>query len=52
MPTVALNEMTALVTRAFENAGASAAMACSAADHLIAAEAQGLSSHGLSRTPL
>lgn len=52
MPTVSPVELTTLVRRALENAGASPAMARSAAEHLVTAEAQGLSSHGVSRTPL
>jgi len=52
MTQIALNELTALVTRAFENAGANPAMAASAANALVDADAQGLASHGVSRTPL
>lgn len=52
MPVVAMDELTQLVNRALQGAGASPAMAQAAADHLVAAEAQGLASHGVSRTPL
>jgi (2R)-3-sulfolactate dehydrogenase (NADP+) len=52
MTQIALNELTALVTRAFENCGANPAMAESAARALVDADAQGLASHGVSRTPL
>ena len=46
-----LTELQGLAQRALEGAGASAAMAASTAKALIAAEAQGLASHGLSRLP-
>jgi (2R)-3-sulfolactate dehydrogenase (NADP+) len=46
-----LTELQGLAQRALEAAGASAAMAASTARALIAAEAQGLASHGLSRVP-
>jgi (2R)-3-sulfolactate dehydrogenase (NADP+) len=52
MAQIALDELTALVTRAFENCGANPAMAASAARALVDADAQGLASHGVSRTPL
>lgn len=52
MAQIALDELTALITQAFENCGASTAMANSAARFLVDAEAQGLASHGVSRTPL
>ncbi len=45
----ALSALTDLVTRALTQAGASASMAETTARALIRAEAQGLSSHGLSR---
>jgi len=51
MPRVNRDELTALATRALERAGASAAMAGATARALVAAEAQGLASHGLSRLP-
>jgi (2R)-3-sulfolactate dehydrogenase (NADP+) len=52
MTQIALDELTELVTRAFENCGANPAMAASAARALVDADAQGLASHGVSRTPL
>ena len=51
MPRVNCDELTALATRALERAGASAAMAGATARALVAAEAQGLASHGLARLP-
>lgn len=51
MPRVSVNELTSLATRALERAGAGAAMAESTARALVAAEAQGMASHGLSRLP-
>jgi (2R)-3-sulfolactate dehydrogenase (NADP+) len=44
-------EAVRLVTRALRNAGAGEAMATSTAKALVRAEAQGLSSHGLTRVP-
>ncbi len=41
-----------LAARALERAGASAAVSATVARHLLAAEAQGLTSHGLSRIPM
>lgn len=52
MPTLALPELTDLVARALERAGASRLQAEPAAAALTVAEAQGLSSHGLARVPL
>lgn len=49
MPIVTLDHLTALTGRALERAGASPAMAAATAAALVAAEAQGLGSHGLSR---
>ena len=49
MPIVTLEHLAALTGRALERAGASPAMAAAAAAALVAAEAQGLGSHGLSR---
>ena len=49
MPRLAPDQLTTLVTRAFEAAGANAAMANAAARALVYAEARGLASHGLSR---
>ncbi|MDQ6683720.1 MAG: Ldh family oxidoreductase, partial [Pseudomonadota bacterium] len=42
-------DLTGLVTRALRNAGASPAMAASTAAALVAAEAEGMPSHGLTR---
>ena len=44
-------ELRSLAARALENAGASASMAASAAQHLVRAEEQGLPTHGMSRIP-
>lgn len=52
MPRIALDELTALVSRAFERSGARADTARAAARALVEADAQGLASHGVSRTPL
>ena len=46
------SELTALVARALENAGASAAMATAAARALVAAEMAGQGGHGLSRVAM
>jgi len=51
MVTLTLDELTALATRALERAGAPAATAQSTARALVAADAQGLASHGVSRLP-
>lgn len=51
MPKVALAELAALAQRALERAGASAAAAAATAQALVAADAQGLASHGVSRVP-
>jgi len=48
---IALSDLTGLARRALERAGASAAMARATAQALVAAEAQGLASHGVSRVP-
>lgn len=47
-----IEELTSLVTRALKRAGASKAMAEATAQALVAAEAEGLSGHGLSRVAL
>ena len=47
-----IEELTTLVTRALKRAGASKAMAEATARALVAAEAEGLSGHGLSRAAL
>lgn len=45
-------ELRSLATRALERAGAREAMAAAAARHLVRAEEQGLSTHGMSRVPV
>lgn len=52
MPKISLDDVTALVARALKRAGASNAMAETTAAALVAAEAQGLGGHGLSRVAL
>lgn len=47
-----IQDIQTLVSRALQNAGASAMQADSTARALIAAEAQGLASHGVSRVPM
>jgi (2R)-3-sulfolactate dehydrogenase (NADP+) len=49
MPTLSITHLTKLATDALLRAGASAEMAAATAAALVAAEAQGLASHGLSR---
>jgi (2R)-3-sulfolactate dehydrogenase (NADP+) len=51
MPSIRLTELTEVAARALERAGARAAMAEAAAKALVAADAQGLASHGVSRVP-
>ncbi|MDE2121564.1 MAG: Ldh family oxidoreductase [Betaproteobacteria bacterium] len=51
MPVLSLSEAHDLAVRALRGAGAGADMAQSTASALVAAEAQGLASHGLSRVP-
>jgi (2R)-3-sulfolactate dehydrogenase (NADP+) len=51
MPTLSIAQLTSLATDALRRAGASAEMASATAAALVAAEAQGLASHGLSRVP-
>ncbi len=51
MPHFTLAQLTDLSTRALERAGASRAMATATAKALVAAEAQGLASHGMARVP-
>jgi (2R)-3-sulfolactate dehydrogenase (NADP+) len=51
MPTLTLSELHDLASRALERAGASAAMSTVTADALVAADAQGLASHGVARVP-
>ena len=52
MPQLSLEKLTALTTRALKRAGASKAMAHASAQALVAAEAEGLGGHGLSRVAL
>ena len=52
MPNVALDELTDLAVRALKRAGASKPMATATAQALVAAEAEGLPGHGLSRVAL
>src|SRR5687768_14218827 len=49
---LSVEEATALAARALKRAGASKAMAQATAEALVAAEAEGLSGHGLSRVAL
>jgi (2R)-3-sulfolactate dehydrogenase (NADP+) len=51
MPKVQAEELTRLAVRALERAGAGRAMAEATAKALVAADAQGLASHGVSRVP-
>ena len=51
MPQLSLSQLLDLAQRALESAGAGASMAASTARALVAAESQGLASHGLSRVP-
>lgn len=52
MPLHTIDQLQALAQRALENAGASSVQAASTARALVAAEAQGLASHGISRVPM
>lgn len=51
MPTLSITDLTQLAADALRRAGASGEMATATAAALVAAEAQGLASHGLSRIP-
>lgn len=51
MANLSLDQLRALAARALEASGASAAMAASTAKALVAADAQGLASHGVARVP-
>lgn len=51
MPILSIPDLTALATRALEMAGATPDAARAAARALVAADAQGLASHGVSRVP-
>jgi (2R)-3-sulfolactate dehydrogenase (NADP+) len=52
MPNLALDELSDLAVRALKRAGASKTMATATAQALVAAEAEGLPGHGLSRVAL
>lgn len=52
MPVLSIAELNELATRALKRAGASKVMAEATAQALVAAEAEGLSGHGLSRVAL
>ena len=52
MPQITVDQLTELVTRALKRSGASRSMAAAAAHALVAAEAEGLGGHGISRTAL
>jgi (2R)-3-sulfolactate dehydrogenase (NADP+) len=52
MPQLTLDQLTGLTTRALKRAGASKAMAQTTAQALVAAEAEDLGGHGLSRVAL
>ncbi len=51
MPRFSTHELTTLAARALVRAGARESMATAAAEALVAAEAQGLATHGVSRVP-
>ena len=51
MPTFTLQQLADIAQRALSRAGANEVMASAAARALVAAEAQGLSSHGMGRVP-
>lgn len=51
MPRVNIDDLSVLAKRALERAGANAAMADATARALVAADARGLASHGVSRVP-
>jgi len=51
MATLSISDLTGLAARAFERAGASPSAAAATARALVAADAQGLGSHGVSRVP-
>ena len=52
MPAVPIDELTKLTARALQRAGASRSMALATAKALVAADSEGLSGHGVSRTAL
>lgn len=51
MPKIRIEELTRLARRALEQSGASAEAAAQTAEALVAMDAQGLDSHGVSRVP-
>ena len=51
MPSISINDLTRLATMALEKAGVGPTAAEAAARALVAADAQGLTSHGVSRVP-
>jgi (2R)-3-sulfolactate dehydrogenase (NADP+) len=52
MPKLSIEQLTALASRALNRAGASRSMALAAAKALVAADAEGLATHGVSRVAL
>jgi (2R)-3-sulfolactate dehydrogenase (NADP+) len=52
MPTRSIDELTELTARALRRAGASKSMALAASKALVAADAEGIPTHGVSRTAL
>jgi (2R)-3-sulfolactate dehydrogenase (NADP+) len=52
MPTLSIQDLTDLATRALKRAGASRSMAAAAANALVAADTEGLATHGVSRVAL
>ena len=52
MPHVSIVELTTLVASALRASGASESQAHAAAKYLVAADAQGLATHGVARVPL
>lgn len=52
MPKIAIDELTDLTARALKRAGASSSMALAAAKALVAADTEGLATHGVSRAAL
>ena len=51
MPLINIDELTSLATKAMRCSGASSSMASVAAKYLVAADAQGLGTHGVARVP-
>src|SRR4051812_19198360 len=52
MPNLTIDELTQLTARVLRRAGASKSMALAAARALVAADSEGLATHGVSRAPL